>query len=405
MKPTIVRYPIPGNDAGGLLHIYGKRGTTRKAAAATASKNVILYCGGWPDGVDIFAPLAMRLAAATNDNNDNKTSTTHELHDDDDDDDGCYVRITCWPGFDAATYEESKFRGFRRGGYTFSEVSCCIREAAKRLFIEYNKNNNNNNNNNSVEDYSEHDDDNDEEHKRHHRPTTFTVIFHDFGVLPGLMFANRSINDRDLGRAEHVPDRIVLLDVLLGPHILRNSIRSYRSPRCYYDYYYDCYCYYLSAYTARELLVYLAYRGTFACAFAMLRYISEAMGLLTFRIMYAFVLLLGLAPLHPRSNDMNLLNERNMNKYHMVYTFYPYYHLFRALLFDDEGLDQGCLPLDLAKTPILYLYGEDKNVVSTLTTVLAVCSATTTTTISTYWRIFTILFVHPAADFVRDFIS
>ncbi len=88
----------------------------------------------------------------------------------------------------------------------------------------------------------------------------------------------------------------------------------------------------------------------------------------------------------------------------MVYTFYPYYHLFRALLFDDEGLDQGCLPLDLAKTPILYLYGEDKNVVSTTTTVLADCSATTTISTS-YRRIFTILFVHPAADFVRDFIS
>ena len=26
----------------------------------------------------------------------------------------------------------------------------------------------------------------------------------------------------------------------------------------------------------------------------------------------------------------------------------------------------GCLPLDLVKTPILYLYGEEKNVVSAL---------------------------------------
>ena len=164
MKPTIIRYPIPGND--GLLHIYGKR----------TSKNVILYCGGWPDGVadGPFTPLAKQLA----------TSTEH--------DDGYFVGITCWPGFDYELYQQTKYR---RQGYTFDEVTCCIREAAKQLFIEYNKPTSN-------------ETDNDDQHK-----PQFTTIFHDFGVLTGLMYVNRSIEEEYF--TEHKPDKVILLDVLI----------------------------------------------------------------------------------------------------------------------------------------------------------------------------------------------
>jgi hypothetical protein len=303
MKPTIIRYAIPGNESGGLLHIYGE---------GTAS-NVILYCGGWPDGVEPFTSMAMRLATS------GSTDTT----------DGCFVGVTCWPGFDFESYQQLKFRGFKRGGYNFNEVLCCIREAAKQLFVEY---------------YRHHADVKD---KLDTPQPQFTVIFHDFGVLPGLMFVNRSIEEDDF--AEHTPNRIVLLDVLLEPH------PHFKSQ-----------FWHLSPYSVHELLVYLVYRGTFACAFAMLRFLSESIGLLTFRIMYMFVVMLRLAPLHPRCSDMMLLEERKMDHHHLIYTFYPYYYLFRAMLFNKKELVHGCLPLNLVKTPILYLYGEEKNVVSSL---------------------------------------
>ncbi len=329
--PTIVRYPIPGNESGGLLHIYGER---------TAS-NVVLYCGGWPDGVEPFTPMAMRLTTSSASNSK----------------DGCFVGITCWPGFDAESFQQQlKFLSFKREGYNFRQVACCINEAAKQLFVEYYRRGNRATAAASA---------------REQENPQFTVIFHDFGVLPGLIFVNRSIEEQndDLGGHVIIPDRIVLLDVLLEPH---GRFKSQHLD--------------LSPYTTHELLVYLAYRGTFASAFAMLQYISEAIGLFTFRILYTFVILLGLAPLHPRGHDVSLLHERKMDQHHQVYTFYPYYHLFQALLFNKHDLMYGCLPLDLVKTPILYLYGEEKNVVSALAVdvfALLLIVVTTTTTLLT----------------------
>jgi len=294
MKPTIIQYPIPGNDiGGGLLHIYGKR----------TSRNVILYCGGWPDGVadGPFTPLAKQLA----------TSTEH--------DDGCFVGITCWPGFDYESYQQTKYK---RQGYTFDEVTCCIREAAKQLFIEYNKTTSN-----KI--------DNDDRH----RPQ-FTTIFHDFGVLTGCMFVNRSIEEEYF--TEHKPDKVILLDVLMQPH--RKSDTQYR---------------HLTPYTNHEQLVYLAYRGTFAISFAVMRYISVHIAIVTFGILYGFVKLLRLEP--TRRIDGDVVREKKMNLKHMMYTFYPYYHLFQAFIYNKQALAYGSLPLTLKETPILYMYGSEKN--------------------------------------------
>ncbi|KAL9185612.1 hypothetical protein ACHAXT_003389 [Thalassiosira profunda] len=295
MEPTIVRYPIPGNEAGGLLHIYGD---------PKAAKNVVFYCGGWPDGVEPFTPLARRLAAPSAEGSD-----------------GCFVGITCWPGFDEASYLQSKFRGFRRRGFTFDEVTRCIREAAKQLFAEYYKAS-----------------DGEERAK-----PQFTVIFHDFGVVTGLMFVNRSLEEECF--TEHVPDRIVLLDILLGPH-----------PKCR-DKPRD-----IASYTPREKLVYLAYRGTNAASFTLMRYVSESVGLFVFGMLWSVVSLLGLGPLRPI--DGMLLKQRRMNPFHMLYTFYPYHYLFRAMLGNTSRIDlaHAHLPLDLVRTPVLFLYGTEKNV-------------------------------------------
>ena len=362
MKPTIIRYPIPGNEGGGLLHIYGER----KTASNNNINHVILYCGGWPDGVEPFSHIASRLATSRGGGSSSSVTTNSEEYQD-----GCFVGITCWPGFDTESYRRQQHQqqksllrgGFKREGYNFYQVSCCIREAAKHLFIEYYRRYHNQQ---QQHDRSTATVDNKYSNMNNNLQTKpqFTVIFHDFGVLPGLMYVNQSIEendypyDNDFGDERNnnriLPDRIVLLDVLLEPH------GKFKTPDQIMQ---------LSPYTTYELLVYLAYRGTFACAFAMLRFLhSEVIGLVTLWILYTLVILLGLAPLHPRSQDVKLLNQRRMDQFHLIYTFYPYYHIFQALLFNrnKKELVHGCLPLDLVKTPILYLYGEDKNVVSVL---------------------------------------
>ena len=204
-------------------------------------------------------------------------------------------------------------------------MTCCIREAAKLLFAEYNKS--------TTSDGYE----NQEEKK-----PQFTVIFHDFGVLPGLMFVNRAIEEEDF--TQHKPDRVILLDVLVGPHpkFDRRQTKG------------------IVPYTKHELLVYGAYRGSFACSFAMLRFISEIVGVITIAILGRLVRLLRLSPL--RWIDRKLLVERKMNRYHVVYTFYPYYYLIQAMFYNKRALAHASLPLDLVQTPILYIYGTEKNV-------------------------------------------
>jgi hypothetical protein len=311
MTPIIVRYPIPGYECGGLLHIHGER----------TAKHVVLYCGGFPDGVEPFLPMAKRLAVSRGNG----------------DDDGCFVGVTCWPGFDEESYHRLIFRNVRREGFTFFEVSCCIREAVKQLFLEYNKTT-------GGEDCMSNE--KGEDNKRR-----FTVIFHDWAVLPGLMFVNRSIAEGNECFSERTPDRVVLLDVLLQPHESTTRFNH------------------LSPYTIHELIVCTAYRGAAAYSFAMMRYISDSIGLVTFAFLVALLKILRLLPC--RSIDENFLNERKTNMYHLVYMCYPYYYIFETLISNKKSLSLGTLPLDLAKIPVLYLYGADKNVVSH--TVFCVC--------------------------------
>jgi hypothetical protein len=305
MTPTIIRYPIPGNESGGLLHIHGKR----------TARHVILFCGGFPDGVESFAPIAQRLAASV----------------DDGDCDGCFVGVTCWPGFDDESYRRLNIGDVRREGFSFLEVTCCIKEAAKQLFLHYNK--------------ASGGEDCDSARIDEGDGPQFTVIFHDWGVLPGLIFVNRSIMEGNEYFSERPPDRVVLLDVLLSPH---KSVTRFK---------------HLPSYTVHELIVCMAYRGALAFSFTMRRYISDTVGLVTIAFMF---LLLGIFRLLPtRSIDNQMIKERNINPRHLVYMAYPYFNLFRAIISNDmNSISLGSLPLNLAKTPVLYMYGAEKNVVS-----------------------------------------
>ena len=167
--PKIVTYPIPANDSGGLLHIYG----------SVHSKNVILFCGGYPDDHKPFTPLARVLALES----------------------CCFVGITCFPGFDLGAFEKVRFNGYKRTGYSFDEVCACIREAASRLFFEWNLDPSKQLTFDGVDDLAI---------DSRNVGAKFTIVLHDWAVIPGLMFVNRSIGEQ---YSVHVPNKIVLLDV------------------------------------------------------------------------------------------------------------------------------------------------------------------------------------------------
>jgi hypothetical protein len=90
-----LRYPIAGDDQGGLLLLYGN---------PQASQACFLCCG-FPDDHSVFAPLAQRLA------------------------DDYFVGVTCLPGFDED--DDRTWKSRPRDGYTVPQVTQAIRESIK----------------------------------------------------------------------------------------------------------------------------------------------------------------------------------------------------------------------------------------------------------------------------------
>ena len=83
-------------------------------------------------------------------------------------------------------------------------------------------------------------------------------------------------------------------------------------------------------YTNRETLVHAAYRGIFACTFAISRCVQ-------YGIIYSFVKILGFEPLKRIDQDC-WQKERKMNQHHIIFTFYPYYNLINTLMFNHREL-------------------------------------------------------------------
>lgn len=299
-SPKVLNYPIPGNPTGGILHIYGE---------PAAAQDVILYCGGFPDGLEPISDLAERLATAR-----------------DGQDRGCYVGVTCYPGFDNKSFNEHKYAGFKKSGFTFDEVTCCVRDAADLLFTEHSK---------SVSS------------SKDECTTTFALMTHDWGVLIGHLFINRAIEEPSF--TQHKPDRLVMLDVLLRPNPYSNYREVLRGIEIYKP-------------TRRDYLLSLSYRIAFAVSFAALQYISETVGLIVLAILRTVVFdILKLKPL--QDFDGKHIKESAKDPWHFLYMMYPYYHMFQEIFKGSESVFAAAtLPLDLKETPILFIYGAKKNV-------------------------------------------
>ena len=299
-SPKVLNYPIPGNPTGGILHIYGE---------PAATQDVILYCGGFPDALEPISNLAERLATPR-----------------DGQEQGCYVGVTCFPGFDNKSFNAQKFAGFKKGGFTFDEVTCCVRDAAELLFREH------------AMSFSSSADE---------CKTTFTLMTHDWGAVVGHIFINRAIEEDTF--TQHKPNRLVFLDVLLFPHPKSNYREVLRGREIYKP-------------TKRDHMFTLCYRVAFATSFAALKYISETVGLIVMAILSTIVFnILNLNPL--QNFDGEHTKECIKDPKHFLYMMYPYYHMFREIFKgSDSVFDAATLPLNLKETPVLYIYGAKKNV-------------------------------------------
>jgi pimeloyl-ACP methyl ester carboxylesterase len=130
----IVNYPIPGDETGGRLFLFGNPNAHR----------IIFFCPGYPDDHSSFSPLAARLAK--------------ELD--------TFCGVTCLAGYDDCP--EKSWTSFRSEGYTMEEWVQALRTAAK-IFRQ----------------------------EATHDKVVFTNIFHDWGSLVGCTFTNRVLEEKD----------------------------------------------------------------------------------------------------------------------------------------------------------------------------------------------------------------
>jgi pimeloyl-ACP methyl ester carboxylesterase len=267
--------------------------------------HIVLTCAGFPDDHGSFGPLAQRLAKESN----------------------CLVGVTCLPGFDDRP--EKPWRSHHKEGFTFLEAVASLHEAAKVL--------------------------------RAHSTNSkakFTAIFHDWGSLVGLMFTNRALRmiEEQGDSSDHhafTPDQVVLFDVCLGPHPKATNVPVPPRRSILYILY--------------DLSVQVSYRLLLAVCFLLQYYVSSQMAAHLFGCGFVVLNILHLSPVRAIDNRISAVapSEDAMDyKQRLTYMAYPYYNLWKVILAGRmaQALAGAYLPKDLTATPVLYLYGLDKNI-------------------------------------------
>lgn len=263
-----------------------------------SSRTIVLLSAGYPDDHGTFLPFAERLAKET----------------------GSYCGVTCLAGYDDRPQDGRPWAAHKRDGYTLNEMAAGLRDAGRALRASSTYNNGR---------------------------AKFTVIFHDWAVPPGMKYVNRALEDAKLGQSEtgDVPDDVVLFDVLVPIH---PDTKNPPPPATKSPY---------------QILMELTYRLCFAASFLMQRYIHRYAGLLCLGISISFLKLFNLMP--TGNLDAKTMEKRQppLDPNRMIYMAYPYWGIFKSLLTGNIEAFSGCtIPLDLSKTPVLYLYGTDKRI-------------------------------------------
>lgn len=272
-----VKYPIPHDEEGGSLFLFGKPDSAR----------IVLMCAGFPDDQSAFMSLAERLSQKK-----------------------CFAGVTCLPGYDKPGYKD---------GYSFHDWSYCMQEATKALRAQSTA-----------------------------TPTAkFTGIYHDWGCVAGGMFSTSALESNSSGL---IPDEIILFDVGMPPHPkadtknlpVEGSILT----------------------TLYTVLVTFSYQIVLAKSFLLQRYISKYLAYLQYLIGFTVLKLLRLVPLGNVDGPHVQERAKALPYDHFLYMAYPYYNVWKAILTGKAAKEVNgfCLPLDLKKTPVLYLYGTEKNI-------------------------------------------
>ena len=273
-----VSFQIAGDPNGGIVFFYGNPN----------SSSIVIFCGGYPDDHENGQLFCSCLAKEN----------------------GTLVGLTCLPGFDDRP--EKRWQTHKPEGYTFDEMTDVIRDAVKVLRAESTN-----------------------------EKAILTAIFHDLGVGPGMMWANRSLEDDDAVS----PDDIVLFDVL--PPVKKyhsEDLPTFSKP------------------SFHSIFVKYYYRMIFAMAFALQSYLSNYLAMAYYLVGSWSMKLLPIFPLCS-DPDWKIINAREAadGLSRVIYMGYPYYYMFKGL-FNIESLSDISLPIDLRKTPVLFLYGPDKRV-------------------------------------------
>lgn len=276
-------HPIPHDDTGGLLYIFGD--------AKNASK-LIITCAGYPDDHAAFVPLASNLVASSQD---------------------CLVGVSCIPGFDDRP--EKPWTDHCKDGYSFQEWTVALKEAVKTLRLHSTN-----------------------------PEATLTFIAHDWGSLLALFYTHSCLRD-DL--KELLPDQLVLLDVLLFPHPKMIDEPKSNIPirtRLY------------------QSVALLSYQVVLASLFFLQRYVSRFLAVIYYGLSFLLLGLVGLIPVTFQDMAYHRSCPVSRQLYRSLYMAYPYFNLWKAILTGKTrtSLEGAHLPLDLVKTPILYMYGANK---------------------------------------------
>jgi len=275
----------------------------------TTVSRILLLAAGYPDDHSVFVPLASRLAAEQPD---------------------CITAVTCLPGFDNDTEDDNdgtpqpqdSYHTPRPDGYTFPEIAAALREAAKVV-------------------------------KRQNPHAHLSVIFHDWAVVPGLLFVRQALREDQAAAAQQqlegttthaplslAPDQMVLMDVLFSPF---GAAEAKRAPLASWY----------------KITVLYAYQHALVLLFVVHRDLSQRLARWLFPIVCHVLCALRLFPLH-RSVDRRWLvatpAERRIDK---CYIYWQFWKAVYSGEFQRNHLARDWLvPLD--RVDLLFLYGTDK---------------------------------------------
>jgi len=292
----IVSYPIDGDANGGALFLYGD---------ATKATRLALMSPGFPDDQEVLLPFADRLAKETN----------------------TLAGVICFPGFDDRP--DRSWTVNNKDGYDYDQVTDAFRDAAKALRAESTAARVSSNNSNI-------------------KPAVMVGIFHDYGVVPGMLWFNRAVAEakEEGSEKELAPEKVVLFDVLPPPSKTHDYDKKSALP---------------SLSMARELFITIFYRGVFALSFLAQRYVANILGCIVFVFGTSVMSLFRISPTLKIDADILAQRKPPMALSRILYMCYPYVSFFGAAM-GRINMEAYTLPVNLNKTPCLYLYGTEKRI-------------------------------------------